>query len=153
MASAVLFERHHRFLLAMQLRRLEAIEADIAALDLRIAEKLEPYRAQHALLMQIPGVDWFVAAVPIAEIGVDMSASIAWRPRPASVPAVTRAPAGRRAAGPGKATSTSAPSWSAPRSPRLEPRAAISGTKFYRLKARRGALRAALAIGHKILVS
>jgi hypothetical protein len=29
----------------MQLRRLEAIEADIAALDLRIDARLEPYRA------------------------------------------------------------------------------------------------------------
>ena len=66
-------EEHHRFLLAMQLRRLEAIEADIAALDLRIDERLEPYRAPHTLLMQIPGVDWVVAAVLIAEIGVDMS--------------------------------------------------------------------------------
>src|SRR5208337_4098255 len=66
-------EEHHRFLLAMQLRRLEAIEADIAALDLRIGERLEPYSAPHALLMQIPGVDWVVAAVLIAEIGVDMS--------------------------------------------------------------------------------
>ena len=66
-------EEHHRFLLAMQLRRLEAIEADIAALDQRIGERLEPYSAPHALLMQIPGVDWVVAAVLIAEIGVDMS--------------------------------------------------------------------------------
>ena len=66
-------EEHHRFLLAMQLRRLEAIEADIAALDLRIGKRLEPYCAQHALLMQIPGVDWVVAAVLIAEIGLDMS--------------------------------------------------------------------------------
>ena len=66
-------EEHHRFLLAMQLRRLEVAEADIAGLDERIEEKLEPYRAPHALLMQIPGVDWVVAAVLIAEIGVDMS--------------------------------------------------------------------------------
>jgi transposase len=50
-------EEHHRFLLAMQLRRLEAIEADIAALDLRIGERLTPYCTQHALLTQIPGVD------------------------------------------------------------------------------------------------
>jgi transposase len=63
-------KEHHRFLLAMQLRRLEAAEQDVAALDLRIAERLEPYRAQHALLMQIPGVDWVVAAVLIAEIGI-----------------------------------------------------------------------------------
>ena len=66
-------EEHHRFLLAMQLRRLEAIEADIAGLDQRIGERLEPYSAPHALLMQIPGVDWVVAAALIAEIGVDMS--------------------------------------------------------------------------------
>ena len=66
-------EEHHRFLLAMQLRRLEAIEADIATLDLRIGERLQPYCTQHALLMQIPGVDWLVAAVLIAEIGVNMS--------------------------------------------------------------------------------
>jgi hypothetical protein len=66
-------EEHHRFLLATQLRRLEAIEQDIATLDLRITERLEPYRMPHALLMQIPGVDWLVAAVLIAEIGVDMS--------------------------------------------------------------------------------
>ena len=42
-------------------------------LQVRIGERLEPYCTQHALLMQIPGVDWLVAAVLIAEIGVDMS--------------------------------------------------------------------------------
>ncbi len=56
-------EEHHRFLLAIQLHRLAAAEHDIEALDSRIAERLEPYRTQHALLMQIPGVDWVVAAV------------------------------------------------------------------------------------------
>jgi transposase len=59
-----------RFLLTMQLRRLEAAEQDIDALDMRIAERLEPSGVQHALLMKIPGVDWLVAAVLIAEIGV-----------------------------------------------------------------------------------
>ena len=39
-----------------------------------------------------------------------------------------RAPAGRRAAGRGRATSTSAPSWSAPRSPPRGPRVATSRT-------------------------
>ena len=33
-------EEHHRFLLAMQLGRIEAIEADITALDARIARKI-----------------------------------------------------------------------------------------------------------------
>jgi transposase len=51
-------EEHHRFLLAMQLGRIEAIEADIAALDARIGERLLPYSAEMALLMTIPGVNW-----------------------------------------------------------------------------------------------
>src|SRR6266404_4511715 len=36
-------------------------------------KKLEPYAAQLALLDEIPGVDWTLAAVIIAELGVDMS--------------------------------------------------------------------------------
>lgn len=53
----------HRFLLSMQLRRVEDIEALIETLDQRIDEKLTPYRTEMALLTQIPGVDWVVAAV------------------------------------------------------------------------------------------
>jgi len=64
-------EEHHRFLLAMQLGRIAAIEADVAALDARIAERLLPYDAEMALLMTVPGVNWLVAAVIIAEIGTD----------------------------------------------------------------------------------
>ena len=81
---------------------LRPIEADIAGLDLRIGERREPYSAQHALLMQIPGVDCVVAAVQIAEIGVDMSVFLsvyhlaAWA---GVCPAIMRAPAARRAVG------------------------------------------------------
>src|SRR3954465_7476333 len=64
---------HQRFLLAMQLRTLQAIDHDIAALDTRIEAPLAPFRAQHQLLMQIPGVDWVTAASILAEIGPDMS--------------------------------------------------------------------------------
>jgi transposase len=66
-------EEHHRFLMGVQLRRLEAADRDIAALDERIAERLKPYAAEQALLMQIPGVDGLAAAAIIAEIGVDMA--------------------------------------------------------------------------------
>ena len=81
-------EEHHRFLLAMQLRRLEVAEADSAGLDERIEEKLESYRAPHALLMQIPGVDWVVAAVLIAEIGVWRGLSGPTRTNPPATVAV-----------------------------------------------------------------
>jgi len=142
-------EEHHRFLLAMQLRRLEAIEADIAALDLRIGKRLEPYCAQHALLMQIPGVDWVVAAVLIAEIGVDMSVFVsvyhlaAW----AGVCPGNHESAGKQKSGRARKGNIHLRA--------ILVGAAISASKtmYHRLKARRGALRAALAIAHKILVS
>ena len=61
-------EEHHRFLLGVQMRRIETMEADVAELDKRLREKLAPYSKPMRRLMQIPGVDWV-----IAEIGVDMS--------------------------------------------------------------------------------
>jgi transposase len=66
-------EEHHRFLLELQLQRLEAAEKDLATLEQRIQQKLEPYATQLQLLDEIPGVDWTVAAVIIAELGVDMT--------------------------------------------------------------------------------
>src|SRR5262250_293072 len=65
-------EEHHRFLLRLQLNRLETAEKDLAVLEQRIQEKLQPYDAQVTLLDEIPGVDWTLAAVIIAELGVDM---------------------------------------------------------------------------------
>jgi len=66
-------EDHHRYLLSVQLRRIEAAEYDIKELDARITAKLEPYDEQLQRLMRIPGVDWFVAAVIVAELGIDMT--------------------------------------------------------------------------------
>ena len=149
-------EEHHRFLLATQLRRLETIEQDIAALDLRINERLQPYRAPHALLMQIPGVDWLVAAVLIAEIGVDMSVflSVYHLSAGAGVCPGSHESAGRQKSGRARKGNVHLRT--------MLVGAAISAArtggsylkdKFHRLKARRGAMRAALAIAHKILVS
>src|SRR6201982_2161690 len=39
-------EEHHRFLLRVQLRRLQAAEEDLGILEQRIQEKLKPYAAQ-----------------------------------------------------------------------------------------------------------
>jgi len=149
-------EPHHRFLLTMQLHRLEVTEQDIDALDLRITERLEPYRIQLALLMQIPGVDWVVAAVLIAEIGVDMSVFVsahhlaAW----AGVCPGSHQSAGKQKSGRARKGNVHLRTI-------LVGAAVCAGRtkgsylkdKYHRLRARRGALRAALAIAHKILVA
>ena len=56
-----------------KLDRLERVESDMAFLEQRLQEKLKPYADQLARLDEIPGVDWTLAAVIIAELGVDTS--------------------------------------------------------------------------------
>jgi transposase len=149
-------EDHHRYLLALQLRRIEAAEHDIAELDARITAKLEPYSEQHRRLMQIPGVDWFVAAVIVAELGVDMTVfpsaahAAAW----AGMCPGNYQSAGKRKRGQVRkgnehlktALVTAAVAASRKTGSYLK-------DKYFRLRARRGRLRAAVAVGHKILIA
>ena len=149
-------EEHHRFLLELQLHRLKAVEEDLAVLEQRIQDKLKPYANQLALLQEIPGVDWTLAAVVIAELGVDMSVfqSVAQAASWAGV-----CPGNNESAG--KRRSSRIPKGNVYLKTALveaaQSAAKAKGTylrdKFYRLKARRGYKRAVVAVAHKILVA
>jgi len=149
-------EEDHRFLLEIQLERLEQVEATLDRLDRRIDAKLEPYREQHTRLMQIPGVDRVGAAVIIAELGVDMRVfpsvrhCAAW----AGVCPGNNESAGKRRGHPARKGNVHLTT--------ALVQAAVSAShakgtylkdKYWRLKARRGPGRAAMAIAHKILVA
>lgn len=149
-------EEHHRYLLNMQLDRLEQVETDIEGLDRRIDEKLEPYREQHTRLMQIPGIDRVGAAVLIAELGVDMSVfpsvrhCAAW----AGVCPGNNESAGKRkghATRKGNVHLTTALVQAAISASRAK--GTYFKDKYWRLKARKGPTRAAMAIAHKILIA
>jgi transposase len=149
-------KEHHRFLLKVQLHRLQAAEEDLAVLEQRLQEKLEPYATQLALLDEIPGVDWTLAAVIIAELGVDMTVfqSVSQLASWAGV-----CPGNNESAG--KRKSSRIPKGNVHLKTALveaaHSAAKAKGTylrdKFFRLKARRGYKRAAVAIAHKILVA
>ena len=149
-------EEHHRFLLKLQLDRLESVEKHIEVLQQHIQQKLQPYAAQLALLDEIPGVDWTVAAVLIAELGVDRSVfqNVSQLASWAGV-----CPGNNESAG--KRKSSRIPKGNVYMKTALveaaHSAAKAKGTylrdKFYRLKARRGYKRAAVAIAHKILVA
>ncbi len=147
---------HHRYVLAFHLRRLAAIEEDVRALDARIEERVRPFQAQRQLLQQIPGVDALVAVTIIAEIGLDMSVFgnarrlAAW----AGVCPGNHESAGRRKSGTTRRGNVHLKT--------ALVTAAVCGSrtkgtyykdKHHRLRARRGRLRAAMAIAHKILVA
>jgi transposase len=64
---------HHRFLLRLHLSQIEGLERLVADLESDITRHLEPFRSQLERLTTIPGASETVAAVLIAEIGVDMT--------------------------------------------------------------------------------
>jgi transposase len=148
-------EEPYRTILKIQLDCVEHVEAKIVTLDETIREHLAPYAREMALLVTIPGVDWVVASIIIAEIGVDMSV---W-PSAGHVSAWSGACPGNNQSG-GKARSAGA------RKGNIHLKTALCNaatsaartkgsyfkSKYTRLKIRRGGGRAALAIGHKILV-
>jgi len=150
------FDEHHRFVLRLQFERIKAAEADLERLDARLREKLAPYVEIIDRLSRIPGVDWVLAATIIAEIGVDMSAFISanhlasW----AGICPGNHQSAGKQRSGKARkgnvylksALVTAAVNAAKKRSSYL-------ADKSRRLRARRGELRAHVAIAHKILVA
>jgi transposase len=66
------FTDHHAFLLAKMLARVDALDADIAALDGKIEEMIAPFAAAAQRLDEIPGINAVAACVILAEIGTDM---------------------------------------------------------------------------------
>jgi transposase len=149
-------EDHHRFLLRMQLGRIQQVEATIAELDGRIDSQLEPYRDQRDRLMQIPGIERVGAAVIIAELGVDMSVfpthrhAAAW----AGVSPGNNESARKFKAQPhrkGNVHLTTLLTQAAVGASKK--RGSYLRDKYFRLRARRGPKRAAMAIAHKILVA
>lgn len=145
---------HHRLLLGLQLDRLDHLEQSLDKLQAAIDSRVQPYRAQLDLMCTIPGVDRTAAIRILAEVGSDMS-TFATPSRLASWAGVCpgnnqsagKSRGGRHRSGNPHLQSTLVEcAWAACRKKHSYLRA-----KYYRLKARCGGRRAAMAIGHKIL--
>lgn len=147
---------HHRFLLGLQLRRLEQFEADLAVLEARIDAALRPYEEPCQRLQQIPGVSRVVAAVLVAELGTDMSV---FRSATHAAAWAGVCPGNHESAGRHKPVGARRGNVHL-RTALVEAALGASHThgtylrdKYHRLRARRGPKRAALAVAHKILIA
>ena len=67
------FKAHHAFMARLHLDQIDAQSRIIDALTGRIEEAMEPFRAAREFLATIPGVSLKVADVILAETGADMS--------------------------------------------------------------------------------
>jgi transposase len=146
----------HRFLLQMQLDRLDQVGEHLAALDRRIDQHLVSLHDAHDRLKTAPGIDRIVAFRIIAEIGVDMSVfqSTAALSSWAGVCPGNHESAGKRHKGtkrPGNVHLTTALVEAAQAA--IRKKNSYLREKFHRLRVRRGYKRALMAIAHKLLVA
>ncbi len=146
----------HRFLLALHLRQVDALDAAIAAIDLEVESQLEPFRTATRLLSSIPGVAELGARVIVAEIGTDMGRFptaghlVSWAglcPRNDESAGKRRSTRLRPGAPWLKATLVQC-AWAAARK-----KGSYFQAQFHRLRARRGARKAICAVAASILTA
>jgi transposase len=149
------FTDHHAFLLERMLARVDAIDADIAALDARIETEIASFATAVERLDEIPGINPVAAHVIIAEIGVHMERFptaghlVSW----AKFAPVVKESAGKKK---GKNATGHGNSYLA----RVLGNAAVSagrtdtflGERYRRIARRRGRKKAVVAIGRSLLV-
>jgi len=147
---------HHRFLIAHHLSLIGELERHIAAFDARIEKLLRPLRDAVAQLITIPGVSKVSAQVILAEIGADMT------PFPTSghllswaglVPRLDESAGKRRSTRVRKGAPWLKPvlvqcAWGAART-----KGTYYQAQFFRLKARRGPKKAAIAVAASLLTA
>ena len=137
------------------LARVDAVTADIAAVDAQIGEHLAPFADAAARLAQIPGVAPTTAAVIIAEIGVDLTRF----PTPAHLCSRAKFAPGVHSSA-GKTQGSGSTGHGNRYLARALGEAAVSaartetflGARYRRLARRRGKKKATVAVGRSILV-
>jgi transposase len=154
-ALAGQFGVHQRFMVAQQLAHIDFLDELIERVSAEIAERMRPFEEAVTLLDTIPGVGRRTAEVLVAEIGADMTRfpSAAHLAAWAGLAPGNNESAGKRRHAPMRKGSP----WL--RAALVEAAQAAARTKstylgaqFRRLLPRKGKKRAAVAVGHSILV-
>ena len=146
---------HHRLLLGMHLEHIDFLDESINRLSQEVAERLRPFEEELARLDTIPGVGRLTAEVFAAEVGFDLSH---WPTAGHLASWAGMCPGNDQSAGKAKPGKTRKGNKWLRRA--LVGAACAAGLKngsylqaqYRRLKYRRGQGKAAVAVGHSILV-
>jgi transposase len=68
------FDEHHALMCRLHLEHLDHLDEMIIALDVRVEQMMQPFRAARELVRSIPGIAQQASAAIISEIGVDITA-------------------------------------------------------------------------------
>jgi transposase len=147
---------HHRTMLKLHLDVIKALERTLAELDAAVGKALTPIRQGCRLLTTIPGISDVTAQVMVAEIGVDMARFpgsghlVSWAglcPRNDESAGKRRSTRVRKS-GTWLKTALVTAAWSA-----VRVKNSYLHAQFLRLKARRGAKKAILAVAASMLTA
>jgi transposase len=147
---------HHRFMLKLHLEQIDSLDRAVRELEARMGEALTPFRGQVEALKTIPGVSDVVAHVIAAEVGLDMarfpSAAhlVSWAglcPKLDESAGKRRSTRVRKGA-PWLKTTLVTAAWAAARR-----KTGYLRAQFLRIKSRRGAKKAILAVAASMLTA
>ena len=147
---------HHRFMLKLHLEHIDALDRAIATLEQEVGLGLEPFRHAARLLSTIPGMSHVASHVVVAEIGIDMTRFatpahlLSWAclcPRNDESAGKRRSTRVRRGGRWLKTTLVQA-AWAA-----VRVKGSYLQAQFHRLRARRGAKKAIIAVAASMLTA
>jgi transposase len=147
---------HHRFMLQLHLGHIAALDQAIAKIEKEVGLGLEPFRQAVQLLSTMPGMSEVNANVVVSEIGIDMSRFatpghlLSWAcmcPRNDESAGKHRTTRIRRGSNWLKTTLVQA-AWSA-----VRVKGSYLQAQFHRLRARRGAKKAIVAVAASMLTA
>jgi transposase len=147
---------HHRELLRIHLNLIESLQQAMADIDARVGKALAPIQKSARLLTTMPGVNEVTAQVMVAEIGVDMARFpsaghlVSWAglcPKSDESAGKRRSTRLRQGA-PWLKTTLVTVAWGAVRT-----KNSYLQAQFYRLRARRGAKKAIVAVAASMLTA
>ena len=147
---------HHRFMLAQHLSHIDYLDEAIARLDEEVAEKMRPFEATIATWDSLPGINRRIAEIVIAEVGPDLKP---FEDAPHLASWAGMCPGNDESAGKRRSGKTRKGSkWL--RRALIEAAHGAARTKnsyyqaqYRRIVPRRGKQRAAVAVGHSLLVT
>ena len=149
------FTGHHAFLLAKMLARVDAIDADIAALDVKIEQLAAPFAPAARRLAEIPGISATAAYAILAEIGTDMGRFptaghlVAWAKFAPGVKESAGKKKGKNTTGHGNRYLARVLGNAAASTARTD---TFLGERYRRIARRRGSKKAVVAIGRSLLI-
>lgn len=147
---------HHRFMLKLHLEHIDALDRAITSIEQEVGLALEPFRTAAKLVSTVPGISAVASHVVVAEIGIDMrrfktpAHLLSWAclcPRNDESAGKRRNTRVRRGGRWLKTTLVQA-AWAA-----VRVKGSYLQAQFHRLRARRGAKKAIMAVAASMLTA